>query len=183
MIVSSVDGRRRLALSGFFAPAATWDLVFALMLSVFGGFAISQGAAGRGRQDCESCLSLSWRGTRRRGMAREKHISGERQRSVRRLTLIACPAGVSAMERQTGLGWRQGRNVGKQSCPFEHFRIRVRFTRRPYRPATGKIRLLEATRGRRSVRRSCLSASHADAARGIMRMEEVILPSRPLSPH
>lgn len=126
-------------MSGFFAPAATWDLVFALMLSVFGGFAISQGAAGRGRQDCESCLSLSWRGTRRRGMAREKHISGERQRSVRRLTLIACPAGVSAMERQTGLGWRQGRNVGKQSCPFEHFRIRVRFTRRPYRPATGKI--------------------------------------------
>ena len=72
-------------------------------------------------------------------MAREKHISGERQRSVRRLTLIACPAGVYAMERQTGLGWRQGRNVGKQSCPFEHFRIRVRFTRRPYRLATGKI--------------------------------------------
>ena len=72
-------------------------------------------------------------------MAREKHSSGERQRSVRRLTLIACPAGVSAKEHRTGLGWRQGRNVGKQSCPFEHFGIRVRFTRRPYRPATGKI--------------------------------------------
>ena len=67
------------------------------------------------------------------------HGSGERQRSVRRLTLIACPAGVSAIELRTGLGWRQGRNVGKQSCPFENFRIRVRITRRPYRPATGKI--------------------------------------------
>lgn len=67
------------------------------------------------------------------------HSSGERQRSVRRLPLIACPAGVSAIEHRTGLGWRQGRNVGKQSCPFEHFGIRVRFTRRPYRPATGKI--------------------------------------------
>ena len=52
------------------------------------------------------------------------HGSGERQRSVRRLPLIACPAGVPAIEHRTGLGWRQGS---------------VRITRRPYRPATGKI--------------------------------------------
>ena len=57
-------------------------------------------------------------------MAREK-----RQRSVRRIAPDCMSCRCFRHRASDGvIGWRQGRNVGKRSCPFENFRIRVRIT-------------------------------------------------------